>query len=243
MRWIYISPHYDDGVLSCGGLIYEQTRKGIPVEIWTVCAGFPPKDKPLSALAHRIHKEWRTKSGHGTIILRRKEDRAAAAEVGATTRHFSIPDCIYRWSSAGVPLYPEGVFDPPQFEDASLPASIAYILQRKLRKTDVVVVPLSVGHHVDHVLTRLGVERTGRSLMYYADTPYILNYPKELKPASKGMASQLFHVSRSGLKGWLDGISAYKSQIEVLFETDMKMRSDIRGYWSQEKGIRLWQAR
>jgi LmbE family N-acetylglucosaminyl deacetylase len=242
MRWIYISPHYDDGVLSCGGLIHEQTRKGIPVEIWTVCAGFPPKDRPLSALAQRIHGEWRTKSGRGTIILRRREDRSAAAAVGATVRHFLVPDCIYRWSSAGVPLYPEDVFDPPDLEEANLPDSIALMLQRGLRKTDVVVAPLSVGHHVDHVLTRLGVERIGRSHLYYADTPYILNYPKELEPATQGLSSQLFHVSKAGLKTWLDGISAYKSQMEVLFETDKKMRSDIQGYWSKEKGIRLWQA-
>jgi hypothetical protein len=98
-----------------------------------------------------------------------------------------------------------------------------------------------VGHHVDHVLTRLGVERTGHPLLYYADTPYVLNYPKELKPASKGLSSQLFHISKPGLKAWWDGISAYISQIEVLFETDKKMRSDIRGYWSEEKGIHLWQ--
>jgi LmbE family N-acetylglucosaminyl deacetylase len=243
MRWIYISPHYDDAVLSCGGLIYEQSSKGIPVEIWTICAGFPPKDRPLSDLAQRIHSEWRTKSGRGTIILRRKEDRAAAEVVGATVRHFSVPDCIYRWSSTGVPLYPVGVFDPPHLEDASLPASIALMLQGRLRKTDVVAVPLSVGHHVDHVLTRLGVERTGRPLLYYADTPYVLNYPKELKPASKGMSSRIYRISKTGLKAWSDGISAYRSQIEVLFGTDREMRHAIREYWSKEKGIRLWQAK
>jgi LmbE family N-acetylglucosaminyl deacetylase len=243
MRWIYISPHYDDGVLSCGGLIHEQTHQGIPVEIWTVCAGFPPKDRPLSALAQRTHRDWQTRSGRGTIILRRKEDRAAAAAVGAAVRYFTVPDCIYRWSSAGEPLYPEGVFDPPHPEDANLPESIAIMLQRGLRKADVVVAPLSVGHHIDHVLTRLGVERIGRSLLYYADTPYSLIRPKELKTASQNMSSQLFHVSRPGLKAWLAGISAYKSQIEVLFGTDKKMRTDIQGYWIEEKGIRLWHGR
>lgn len=242
MRWIYISPHYDDGVLSCGGLIYEQTRHGFPVEIWTVCAGFPPKDRPLSDLALRIHHRWKTKSGRGTIILRRKEDRAAAAVVGATVRHFAFPDCIYRWSTNGVPLYPEDVFDPPHPEDAGLPELIALMLQRGLRRTDVLVSPLSVGHHVDHVLTRLGVEQTGGSLLYYADTPYFLNHPDELEPASRGMSSKPFPISRPGLNAWLNGISAYQSQIEMLFETDEKMRADIRAYWSREKGIRLWQA-
>jgi len=241
MRWIYISPHYDDGILSCGGLIYDQTRRGIPVEIWTVCAGYPPKDRPLSALAQRIHGEWKTKSGRGTIILRRKEDRAAAVVVGATVRHFSVPDCIYRRSADGMPLYPEGVFDPPHAEEAKLPESIAAMLQRGLRKTDVVVAPLSVGHHVDHVLTRLGVERTGRSLLYYADTPYVLNHPGELKPKSRKMTSSLLPVSKAGLRAWLNGISAYQTQIEMLFGVDAKMRDEIQEYWNREKGIHLWQ--
>ncbi|NTU55874.1 MAG: PIG-L family deacetylase, partial [Anaerolineales bacterium] len=41
MRWIYLSPHLDDAVLSAGGLIYEQTRSGTPVEIWTFMCGVP----------------------------------------------------------------------------------------------------------------------------------------------------------------------------------------------------------
>ena len=166
--------------------------------IWTVCAGFPPKGRPLSALAQEIHQRWRTKSGRGTIILRRREDRAAAAAVGATVRHFTVPDCIYRWSTDGTPLYPDNVFDRPHAEDAHIPGEIASMLQKGLRKSDVIVSPLSVGHHVDHVLTRMGVEKTGRSLLYYADTPYILNHPEELKSASHGMTSMLLsliHIS------------------------------------------------
>jgi LmbE family N-acetylglucosaminyl deacetylase len=243
MRWIYISPHFDDAVLSCGGLIYEQTRHNVPVEIWTVCAGFPPKDRPLSALAQRIHQDWRTKSGWGTVILRRKEDRAAASAVGAAVRHLAVPDCIYRWSVDGAPLYPDDVFDPPHAEDDRLPDEIASMLLRGLRKTDVIVSPLSVGHHVDHVLTRMGVEKTGRSLLYYADTPYILNHPGELKTTSRGMSSTLFPVSKTGLKAWLTGITAYGSQIGMLFNTERKMREIMRGYWDREKGIRLWRKR
>jgi hypothetical protein len=241
MRWIYISPHYDDGVLSCGGLIYEQTRHKVPVEIWTVFAGFPPKDRPLTALAQRIHQRWRTKSGRGTVILRRSEDRAAGAAVGATVRHFTVPDCIYRWSADDTPLYPDEVFDPPHAEDAHLPGEIASMLQKGLRKTDVIVSPLSVGHHVDHVLTRMGVEKTGRSLLYYADIPYLLNYPGELNSASRGMSSTLFPISKPGLIAWQNGTSAYGSQIEMLFDTDKEMREGMHEYWNREKGIRLWQ--
>jgi LmbE family N-acetylglucosaminyl deacetylase len=243
MRYIYISPHFDDAVLSCGGLIHEQTRKGLPVEIWTVFGGLPSKDKPLSALAQRIHRMWGTKSGRGTIILRRKEDRTAAKTIGATVRHLTFPDCIYRWSSAGEPLYLNDVFDPPHAEDAGLPESIAQALQRGLHKTDVVVAPLAVGHHIDHVLTRLGVERVSRSLQYYVDVPYIINFPEQVEPATRSMSSQLFRVTRTGLKAWRDGISAYTSQVPSLFRPDKPMKLAIQEYWSREKGIRLWRPR
>jgi len=45
-------PHFDDAVLSCGGLIWEQTQKGIPVEIWTVCAGDAPPGSPSMLAWH-----------------------------------------------------------------------------------------------------------------------------------------------------------------------------------------------
>ncbi|MBA4379671.1 MAG: PIG-L family deacetylase, partial [Anaerolinea sp.] len=57
MRWIYISPHLDDAVLSCGGLIWEQSHAGTQVEIWTVCTGDPPEG-PLSPFAEVLHAEW-----------------------------------------------------------------------------------------------------------------------------------------------------------------------------------------
>ncbi len=57
MRWIYISPHLDDAVLSCGGLIREQTSTKTQVEIWTVFSGDPPAGS-LSAFANFQHTQW-----------------------------------------------------------------------------------------------------------------------------------------------------------------------------------------
>jgi len=42
MHWIYLSPHLDDAVLSCGGIIWQQVQSGHQVEIWTICAADPP---------------------------------------------------------------------------------------------------------------------------------------------------------------------------------------------------------
>ena len=59
MEWIYFSPHLDDVALSCGGLAWEQSQSGSPVQVWTICAGDPPA-RPLSAFAEELHERWET---------------------------------------------------------------------------------------------------------------------------------------------------------------------------------------
>jgi LmbE family N-acetylglucosaminyl deacetylase len=239
MRWIIISPHFDDAVLSCGGLIWEAVRRGVSAEIWTVCAGYPASDS-LSELAGRIHAQWRTGDVRETINLRRAEDRAAAAEVGAAFRHFSTPDCIYRTDSSGAFLYTDDVFDPPHPADAGLPDRIAAELASELVADDQLLCPLTVGHHVDHVLTRAAVERLQKPMGYYADIPYLMRFPEELPATSEGLSEDLHPVSPRGLFAWQRGVAAYASQIRMLFGNEPGMRRQIRAYWAGEHGARLW---
>jgi LmbE family N-acetylglucosaminyl deacetylase len=239
MRWIYISPHFDDAVLSCGGLIHEQTRQGLAVEIWTICAGEPPAGEP-SLLAQACQYQWGTESAEQTVALRQEEDRAAAAVVGAETCHFGIADCIYRRSAQGDLLYTEDVFGSRHPLEAGLDVEIAEALKEELRPGDSLVCPLTIGKHLDHVLTRQAVERLGLPLRYYADIPYLLNKPEELAPAVTGMEQELFPVSTGGLAAWQEGIAAYRTQIKMLFETQEAMLQAIQGYWSANSGIRLW---
>src|SRR5512144_3291706 len=100
MRWIYLSPHLDDAVFSAGGLIYEQTRAGLPVEIWTFMCGYPP-DSDVSPFAQLIHTQWGFASAEETIRMRRAEDQRAAAILGANTLYFDFLDCIYRRGADG----------------------------------------------------------------------------------------------------------------------------------------------
>ena len=92
MRWIYLSTHLDDAVLSAGGLIYEQTKAGDPVEIWTFMAG-APSDTEYSPFAQLLHQQWGFSSAEETVRSRREEDKTAASLVGATTVHFDFLDC------------------------------------------------------------------------------------------------------------------------------------------------------
>ena len=242
MRWIYLSPHLDDAILSAGGLIFEQTRSGIPVEIWTFMCGYPPNGD-YSPFAELLHKLWGFSSAEETVRERREEDRRAAAVVGAQVAHFDFLDCIYRRGSNGEWLYSD-ISVPPHPEDADIPERIAETINARLQPGDVLVCQLAVGSHVDHVLVRQGAERVGRSLLYDIDIPYFLTKPEEFAPKSAEMSEALHPVSESGLKSWQEAVLEYKSQLAVLgdaMSTPEKARDSIRAYWAQQQGIRLLQ--
>jgi LmbE family N-acetylglucosaminyl deacetylase len=244
MRWIYLSPHLDDAVLSAGGLIYDQTQAGIPVEIWTFMCGYAtPGD--ISPFAEGLHAEWGFSSAEETTRKRREEDKTAVDLVGATAVHFDFLDCIYRRGENGEWLYFE-VYGQPMPADAGIPAQIAETILPRLQPDDTLVCQLSVGSHVDHILVRQGAELLGLPLRYDIDIPYIFTKPEELGPKSAGMQESVHPITEMGLDHWKEAVLAYKSQLAGLgdaFNTPEKARKSLQAYWEEQKGIRLFQIR
>jgi LmbE family N-acetylglucosaminyl deacetylase len=244
MRWIYLSPHLDDAVLSAGGLIYEQTESGLPVEIWTFMCGYPTGPAgEVSPFAQLLHEQWGFSSAEETTRIRREEDKTAAAIVGANVVHFDFLDCIYRRGANGEWLYWD-ISIPPRPEDAGIPSQIAEAISKRLQPEDVLVCQLSVGSHVDHVLVRQGAELLGYPLRYDFDVPYIFYKPEELGSKSAGMEESVYSITEAGLNRWKEASLAYKSQIVVLgdaFNTPEKIQESIKAYWAERKGIRLLQ--
>lgn len=239
MRWIYISPHFDDAVLSCGGLIWEQTHSGIPVEIWTVNAGDPPPG-PVSDLITRIHTMWNTGSPQETVALRRIEDQNAARWVGAMVRHLDGVDAIYRRTNTGSLMYTQDVFDPIHPREDSIVEQVARMLARNLTQYDTLVCPLALGGHVDHVITRQAAETLGRPLWYYADIPYLFRHEDELTPAVEAMNGKTFFISAEGLSAWQESIAAHASQISSLFADVQDMQIQIKNYRQSRSGLTIW---
>ena len=244
VRWIYISPHLDDAILSAGGLIYEQARIGSEIEIWTLICGFP-NDENLSPIAQTLHSQWGFHSAEETVRVRREEDHRAAEIAGARAVHFDFPDCVYRRGPGGEWLYND-TFAPPHADEADLFARITSALAERLEHGDKLVCPLAIGGHVDHVITRSVVEalvlsegeRLGVQLWFYADIPYLLNNSSALDPIERTMQANSQRVSSEGLPAWQEGVAAYASQIPVEFESQKKMRKAIAKYG--RKGVRLW---
>ena len=240
MDWIYLSPHFDDVALSCGGLAWEQAQAGQLVAVWTLCAGRPPEG-PLSAFAQSLHARW--ESGEAAAALRQVEDIASCRQMGAGWRHFEVPDCIYRRGPGGEFLYDseEALWGGLHPGEAALVEQLASALAAGLPGTAQVVCPLGLGSHADHLLARAAAEQTGRPLWYYADYPYVLQQAGRLEQMrSEGWKAQTLSVSAAGLAAWQAAIAAHASQISTFWPDLAAMQAAIAGYCSQKGGIKLW---
>jgi LmbE family N-acetylglucosaminyl deacetylase len=253
MTWIYLSPHLDDVALSCGGLVGEQTQAGIPVEIWTICAGDPP-DRPLSAFARELHKRWQTGQLPGQASsARRQEDIAACRRLSAGYRHFPYADCIYRGDpQSGADLYPDrqAIFGALHSAESGLVETLQAELCSLLPEEATLVCPLAIGGHVDHRLVRLAASgmisrgcasRLPGALWYYADYPYAREAAGELAALERaGYERRVFPISAAGMDAWAAAVAAHTSQISSFWPDLESMRVALQAYEGLSGGIALW---
>lgn len=241
MRWIYLSPHFDDVVLSCGGLVCEQVRAGQSVQVWTICAGQPPAGAPLSGFAQQLHDRWQT--GPEAALIRRLEDEAAGRVLGATTVYWDLPDCIYRRLPDGSFLVngEDDLWQPLHPQETGVAAALSAWLKAGLLPDDQLVAPMTLGSHVDHHLVRAAAEATGRRLAYYADYPYAIRHPQALhallRPSWQAVCAS---ISSEGLAGWQMAVAQHTSQISTFWHGPDEMRAALAQYWQAGGGACLW---
>jgi len=241
MRWIYLSPHFDDVALSCGGLLWQQAEAGDHTQIWTICAGRQPRG-PLSPFAEKLHARWAT--GPVATEQRRAEDLASCQEMRTTPRHFTIPDAIYRRDRASR-SFPydsnEALFGPLHPSEEALVERLARRMARLLPRHAELVCPLTLGSHVDHQLTRAAAERLGRRLWYYADVPYVARHGEELIAMPQaGWQPSAFPISAQALAAWQAAIAAHQSQVGSFWPSLEEMRAAMAAYAEANGGVRLW---
>lgn len=241
---IYLSPHLDDAALSCGGQIYQQTQQGQKVLIVSLTAGDPPHDS-LSTYAQSLHERWELISD--AVAARRAEDMAACQILGADWLHWALPDCIYRFHPAtGAPFY---VSDTDIFGDVH-PAEAGVVAQlgealAALPAHGQLVVPLTVGHHVDHLLTRQAAEQavSPAQLVYYEDYPYAQQGDKlaqAIGAPPTGWQATVIALSDAALTTKIAAIAAFKSQFSTFFTDDADLARQVAGYAQRIGGERVW---
>jgi LmbE family N-acetylglucosaminyl deacetylase len=239
MRHIYLSPHLDDAVLSCGGAIHRQVAAGDDVQVLTFFTGEAEPGRSLSPFALEQHQYWGNPPR--PVGLRCAEDRAALARLGAREWHLGYLDAIYRAGPGGEWLYVDletlfGEVHPADPLAGEGPDQLADHLATLIERDEgaVLYAPLGAGHHVDHAVVHGAGRRLltlGYRLAFYEDYPYAESsaaMQEALATAHAGRwLPEAIPLSASDLAAKVAALCYYRSQLAILFGGGEAMPSRV----------------
>jgi LmbE family N-acetylglucosaminyl deacetylase len=219
---LFISPHYDDIALSCGGTAALASEAGKDAVVALLFGDHPDPDQPMTPFANHMHAEWGMTADQ-VITGRRAEEAESSRILGLRDRFLPFRDAIYRGDSY---LSDDDLFGSPKDADIGLPEQIAVALETEgfQREGTRVYAPLASGFHVDHQLAFLSaalLDRAGWDVWFYEDLPYSL-LPGRVadRVARAGVDLEVAGAVDVG-SVWtrkIDAIMAYPSQLKVIFE-------------------------
>lgn len=236
LRHIFLSPHCDDAVLSCGGLVASLRNAGANVEIQTVFAGDEPKD--CSPAARALHARWGLNDGH-VVRMRRNEDRAAAAALGVPVAFWKFREGLYRterdgsWSCSTVARLFSSRADDDLVRDLEAALRVVAPDVAGVR----IYAPLGVGDHVDHLAVYACAERVssqGWDVRFYEDVPYAIKAANR-RTRFKGLAlgtwtPVILPVPERAIIAKIQAISCYRSQLSTLLPPRKEVATAVVRY-------------
>jgi LmbE family N-acetylglucosaminyl deacetylase len=177
-------------------------QAGARATVLTVCAGAPPRERPVS--------EWDARSGfasgHEAARVRAGEDRHSCAVTGARRvllRHLDRP-----------------------YRDRPLPApAIGASVERLLAGSEMLWLPAAIGEHPDHAevcaaLLPLAARLPPSRVRVYADLPYAggqgARLPRPVARALPGLRRRDVHLRGEAFVRKLAAVLCHASQIAPL---------------------------
>ncbi len=166
---LFVSPHLDDAVFSCGGTIARLTGLGWRVVVATVFTRTVARPRGF-ALACQTDKGIGPEVDY--MALRRGEDAEACARLGAEPLWLDLPEAPHRGYGSAEALF--GTVRPDDPAPLRLPAVLARL--HEMCEPGLTLCPEAIGGHVDHLIVRdaavrIAVARS-RALACWRDQPY-----------------------------------------------------------------------
>lgn len=230
---LFVSPHLDDVVFSCGGTLAIMADGGWRT-IMATC--FTATILPATgfALACQLDKGLGPEIDY--MALRREEDRTAAAILGVTNLPWlDLPEAPHR-----------GYADAPAlFGNIHSGDDVWIALAERLRTLiaetapDQIFAPQGLGNHVDHQHTIRAIQSlaTDIPIAWYRDTPYAIRDPAA--PALVDAPAAATVPIGATLDRKIRAACAYASQIGYQFGGPTGVATALTAFTEREGGERF----
>lgn len=182
LHCVFLSPHQDDAVLSCGALLAALNGK-TKVSVINV---FTKAHKNAYTLSAKTFMKYSNnyKSATALYVEREKEDKEVLANVGVIPQNLGLEDALFRQKGKKsflgkllpefnhvYPTYRWHILQQVAKNDPALEI-LTRAVKRYKNKQTIVFAPTGLGNHADHRLVRLVSESLFDNLVLYSDFPY-----------------------------------------------------------------------
>ncbi|MCA9913002.1 MAG: PIG-L family deacetylase [Anaerolineae bacterium] len=237
---LFLSPHYDDAVYSCGGRIAQLSDAGEAVQILTLMAGIPELPLPDTPIVRDNHQRWQ--AGENPVYQRREEDQTAAKILGASVQYAGLLDCIYRMEGdRAVYATEESLWGGVQPHDPAI---------RQIRAIDLptgisaLYAPLGVGQHVDHLLVRdwaleILAGQPPFPVIFYEEYPYLREATAVTSALGQLAIPMTMHrhpLTQDDIQRKIEAMKAYRSQIVSFWENSDAVAAEVCQTFKRESG-------
>jgi LmbE family N-acetylglucosaminyl deacetylase len=247
-----LSPHFDDAVLSCGGVLAQAARAGSTVVVVTIFAGEPEDSALRRPHVIAAHGRWGLEGGTA-VSRRRAEDLAALAVVGAHAAWIPLVDHLY-WPHAGAWAEPEGwrrwaarlklLLRPARRRAQGerrrmVEAVVRACVARWPAAT--VLAPLGLGGHPDHRLVAAAARTVvpPTLLACYEDLPYAARADGVGREALGGLELRPVAIA-STLVAKQRALACYSSQLDDLVGGAAQASAAVAAWAGSDVVERLW---
>ena len=250
---IFVSPHFDDVVLSCGGMLAHLARRRADILLVTVFTADLPDGMQVPPLAWELHEQWGEKKR--PHWMRGSEEKKIAEHLGARYLWLDVLDAMYR--------YPTMQDWQEQFRSDFDPRTdpIFRVVRDRLLKVieehhgATVFAPLGLGYHRDHLIVHEVLEDIERRIpaanqyYYYEDYPYAdgADLQQRLEQLPWPARASTIDIAET-LEERVRLIEMYPSQLNMLFGGPDNVDKAVRAYATRvgvngQPRERLWSAR
>lgn len=230
--FVFISPHLDDAILSCGGLI-SYIRNNIPIKVISVFTEI--SEEPKTKFARHFVKSCGYQNSRQLFKDRQNEDAAIFRKLNIKYGHLGFNDAAWRKNKDNTTLpmiakyFPEFVHIYPRQKDifsgkvAAADVKTVITVENILKsligknKKTVILAPVGIGLHVDHIMIRDICAKNFHRVIFWSDFHYSL-FKSADEDFIKKKKLKLFSWNKN-IKYKEKLIRTYKSQFSSLFPT------------------------
>lgn len=224
---LFISPHLDDVVFSCGGMLAKMRIEGWRTILCTVFTKSVVNPKGF-ALACQLDKNLAPDVDY--MKLRRAEDFRAARILNVSeVLHLNFAEAPHRGYESAPELF-AGVKPSDKIHTA---IAETFALLDEIHQPQAIFAPQGLGNHCDHLQTIDAALATFDStkIGWYFDTPYVIRQPEAAnyhRLSPKLTRSQIDITAEISAK--ISACAEYKSQIDFQFGGAERLDRSLRHF-------------